>query len=184
MSDYMAAEIHIGGKVHPSVAQALCTAITKSGASLEWGGGRCNMDTPDELLRARTSDTDEPHLLKLYDDQARWGEFSALEAFLRENGIAYCRWSDGKYDYDSEVDAFQPECGQLSWITNHNRQPIVLASELAPIEAKITNLLETLKGGKVDTVVVIAQIEKIRQELRSTLPPNMPPFETLEFVED
>jgi len=184
MSDYMAAEIHIGGKVRRSVVQALCTAITKSGASLEWGGGRCHVDTPDELLQARTSDTEEPLLLKLYDDQARWGEFSALEAFLQEQGIAYCRWSDGKYDYDPEVDAFQPECGQLSWITNHNRQPIVLASELVPIEVKLTDLLETLKGGNVDTAVVIAQIDKIRERLRSTLPPVVQPLETLEFMEE
>ena len=84
MADYMAGEIHIGGKVRRSVVQALCTAITKSGASLEWGGSQCRLNTPDELLGARSGDANEPLLLKLYDDQARWGEFAELETFLRE----------------------------------------------------------------------------------------------------
>ena len=78
MADHMAAEIHIGGKVRRSVVQALCTAITESGASLEQGGGRCHLNTPDELLDACPADADEPRLLKLYDDQARWGEFEEL----------------------------------------------------------------------------------------------------------
>lgn len=183
MADYMAAEIHIGGKVCRSVAQALCKTIDASGASLE-GDRQYRLNTPDELLRARSADADKPHLLKLHDDQARWGEFAALETFLQEHGIAYCRWSDGKYEYDAEAEAFHPDCGQSWWLTNHDRQPIVLASELAPIEAKLTELLETLKRGKVYTVEIIAQIEKIREGLRSELPPVVPPLESLEIVED
>ena len=35
MTDRSAAEIHIGGKIPRRVAHALCTVITKSGASLE-----------------------------------------------------------------------------------------------------------------------------------------------------
>lgn len=184
MSDHMAAEIHIGGKVRRSVVQSLCAAITASGASLEWGGCQCRLNTPDELLRARSGDTGKPLLLKLYDDQARWGEFAELEKFLREHNIAYCRWSDGKYEYDAEADAFQPECGQLWWLTNHCRQPIVVAAELAPIEAKLTGLLEVLQRGKVDTAEVIAQVASIREILRAELPPVVPPLETLEIVED
>ena len=182
MADYMAAEIHIGGKVRRSVVQALCTVITKSGVSLEWGDGPCHLNTPEELLQARSAD--EPLVLKLFDDQARWGQFEELEKFLREHGIAYCRWSEGKYEYDAEAVAFDPRCGEVSWITNHDREPIVLASGLAPIEAKLADLLETLKGGKAGAVGVLTQVESIRAELRVELPDPVPPLDTLEIVED
>jgi len=58
MSESIAAEIHIGGKVRRSVAQALCKVISQSGASLEWGGGSCQIGTPEELLEARSADDD------------------------------------------------------------------------------------------------------------------------------
>ena len=184
MSDCMASEIHIGGKVPRNVAQALCKVIDESGASPEWGGGRCHLNTPDDLLLARSAEASEPLLLKLYDDQARWGEFEALETFLREHGIPYRRWSEGKYEYDAEAVAFHPQCGQLSWLTNHDHQPIVLASQLAPIEAKLTNLLEMMKRGEAGAVEVLAQIEDIREGLHAELPPAVPPLEPLQIVED
>jgi hypothetical protein len=184
MADHMAAEIHIGGKVRRSTAKALCEVIAASGASLEWGGGRCHLNSPDDLLLARSAETGEPLLLKLYDDQARWGEFDSLESFLRENGIPYSRWSEGKYEYDAEAVAFRSECGQMSWLTNHDQQPIVLASQLTPIEAKLTNLLEMMKRGEAEAVEVLAQIKDIREGLRAELPPAVPTLEPLEIVED
>ena len=184
MSDCMAAEIHVGGKIPRSAARALCKAVTESGASLEWGGGRCDLDTSDDLLGARSADADGPLVLKLYDDQARWGEFEALETFLREHNIPYCRWSEGKYEYDAEAVAFHPQCGLLSWLTNHDQRPIVLASQLAPVEAKLTNLLDTMEHGKAEAAEVLAQIEDIRDGLCAELPPAVPPLEPLEIVED
>jgi len=59
----------------------------------------------------------------------------------------------------------------------------VPASELAPIEAKLTGLLELLQRGKAASVEVLAQVERIRNELRAQLPPVMPPLESLEIVE-
>jgi hypothetical protein len=184
MTERMAAEIHIGGKIPRSVAQALCTAITESRSSLEWGDSRCELNTPDELLLARSADTGGPLLLKLYDDQARGGEFQTLETFLQEHSIPYCRWSEGKYDYDAESVAFHPQSGQVSCLTDHNQHPIVLASQLAPIEAKLTSLLETIRRGEAGTIEIAAQIEDIRAGLRAELPSVAPPLESLEIVED
>ena len=184
MADHMAAEIHIGGKVRGSVVQALCKTIADSGVSLERGDGHFRPETADDLFAACCEDGDSPRLLRLFDDEAPWGEFAELEKFLRDNGIAYCRWSDGKYEYDPEADAFHPDCGQLWWLTNHERQPIVLVSELAPIEAELTDLLERLQRGKAGSVEVLTQVERIRNELRAELPQVMPPLESLEIVED
>ena len=59
-----------------------------------------------------------------------------------------------------------------------------MASGLAPIEAKLAELLETLKGGKAAAVGVLTQVESIRAELRVELPDPVPPLDTLEIVED
>ncbi len=182
MSDYMTTEIHIGGKVRRSVAQALCEAIARAGASLEWGGGQYHPDTPDDLLPARSADPGEPLLLKLYDDQARYGEFDSLETFLRKHGIPYSRWGEGKYEYDPEVVTFRPGCKLLSWPTNHDQHPVVPATQLTPIEAKLTNLVEALKRG--ETVDVRGRLEDIQAGLRAELPPAVSPLEPLEIVED
>jgi hypothetical protein len=184
MTDRSAAEIHIGGKIPRSVARVLCMVITKSGASLEWGGGWCRLNTPDELLLARSADPGGPLVLKLYDDQARGGEFEALEKFLQKHGIPYCRWTEGKCEYEAEAVTFHPQCGQLSWPTNHDQHPIVLASQLVPIEAKLTRLLKTMRRSKAGTTEIVAQIEDIRVGLRAELPPVAPPLESLEIAED
>jgi hypothetical protein len=184
MADHMAAEIHIGGKIRRSVAQALCKVIARAGVSLEWGGGQYRPDAPDDLLPARSAAPGEPLLLKLYDDQARYAEFDSLETFLRKHGIPYSRWGEGKYEYDPEVVVFRPGRKLLSWPTNHDQQPVVSAFQLTPIEAKLTNLVEALKRGKAEAVEVIAQIEDIRQQLRAELPPAVPAMESLEIVED
>lgn len=184
MSDYMAAEIHIGGKVPRSVAQALCQVLNESGASLEWGDRPFHPQSTDDLLSARWGDTGGPLLLRLYDDQARWGEFDTLERFLREHDIPYCRWSDGKYECDPEVQAFHPDCGLVSWLTNHERHPMVLVSQLTPIVDQLTKLLEDMKQGEAEAVEVLTQIETARDSLRDELPPTVPPLETLEIVGD
>ena len=184
MSDYMAAEIHIGGKICRSVAKALCEVIAAAGASLEWGGGQFHPKTPDELHLARSANNGGPLLLKLYDDQARWGEFNTLERFLREHDIAYCRWSDGKYEYDPEGQAFHPDCGLVSWLTDHERHPMVLVSHLTPIKDRLTKVLEFLKQSGAETARVLTDIKKATDCLCDELPPAVPSLETLEIVED
>ena len=182
MTDRSAAEIHIGGKIPRSVAQTLCTVITKSGASLEWGGGWCRMNTPDELLLARSADTGGLLVLKLYDDQARGGEFQALEKFLQEHGIPYCRWTEGNSDYDAEAVAFHPQSGQLSWLTDRNQYPIVLASQLAPIADALTKLLAEIHGSEVPSAKLRRKLQRIRGKLQKCLPPIVPALESFELI--
>ena len=115
MADRMAAEIRIGGKVRRSVAEVLCKVIATSAASLDWGEARFDPRTIDELLASRSDDGNGLRLLTYSDEQARWGEFDSLETFLQEQGIPYCRYSEGKYDYDApKLRCFIPTAGLLS----------------------------------------------------------------------
>lgn len=100
MSDKLSASIEIGGKVsrtqistydpEMTVVQALMSVIGSEGVSLEFGDAHVDPETESDLLGYR--DEDDLHL-RFRDDQACNGEFDELEAFCREHGIAYRRWS-------------------------------------------------------------------------------------------
>jgi len=79
MSERIAAEIQIGGKVRRSVAEELCDVISTERVSLDWGGSPFQPKTIDELLAARHDNGDGLLTLRLYDDEASWGEFDDLE---------------------------------------------------------------------------------------------------------
>ena len=139
MSEHLPAEITIGGKVRRSMAEAMCEVIAGEGVALDWGEARFRPQTVDELLAARSDDGDDVTLLRLCDDQASWGEFEELETFLRDNDIAYIRHSDGKYDLDPEGAAFHPDTGLVQWLTDHNRNPVVKASNWSRSPAPLSS---------------------------------------------
>ena len=184
MSEHMAAEIRIGGNVPASLVPDLCTVIASQGVSLEWGDGRFHPSTPEDLIGACDDRGDGVRLLWLCDDQARWGEFERLEQFLREHGIAYTRQSAGQYEYDPETVDFRPGHGMVSQVTNAAGQPVVAASELAPLEALLSAALALSENGSaVDCWSLVKTAGRL---LREQLPRDLPPLEPLEIerVED
>ncbi len=184
MSEYMAAEIHIGGKIRRSVAAALGEVIAASGAGLDWGESGFDPAGPDELIASCSADEGGPLLLRLRDDQVRWGEFDALEEFLQEHGVPYCRFSEGKYEYDAEAQAFHPDCGLCCWLTDHQREPLVRVFELTPLVDRLTKLPETIRADGGEPAAVLAELEEICNGLRDALPPAVPALETFEVIED
>ena len=129
MSETIAAEIRIGGKVVASLVPPLCQRIAREAVALDWGEGRFSPKTKEDLLEAR-EDRDGVLFLCLCDDQARLGEFAELEAFLRGHGIAFDRLSDAKYEYIAQVASFRPGMGLVELTTDPQHRPIVLADEL------------------------------------------------------
>jgi len=182
MADRMPAEIQIGGKIRRSVAEALCSVVADAGGSLDWGEAQFQPETTDDLLSAR-SDDEGPHILKLYDDQARWGEFATLETFLREQGIPYRRYTDGKFDYDPEIEAFHPDCGLVEWFTDHNRHPVVQASELATIADRLAAVLAAMEHSKSQDVAARRDLRRIHDAIRQDLLPNLPALESFEIID-
>jgi hypothetical protein len=184
MADRMAADIEIGGKVRRSVAEALCKVINESGTSLEWGGGCFQPETINDLLAARCDDGDNPRVLKLFDDQARWGEFEELEKFLREHEITYCRHSEGKYEFTPEAAGYLPQLGPVVWLTDHERWPILLASEVRPVETQLARVVRSMERGKATMATLTRRIKTSLKLLRAALPPDVPALESFEIVED
>jgi hypothetical protein len=184
MSEHLPAEIKIGGKVRRSVAAALCEVIVGEGVALDWGEGRFRPQTVNELLAARNDDSDDVPLLRLCDDQASWGEFDDLERFLRDNDIAYIRHSDGKYDLDSEGAAFHPDTGLVQWLTDHNRNPVVRASELEPIAGTLARLLAAVRRGNAPAAKIERTLQRICDKFREDLLSEIPVLKSFEIIED
>ncbi len=123
MADYMAAEILIGGRIPASIVPELCQAIRQERLGLDYGRACFDPDTASDLLEACRADSHGALVLKLSDDQARWGEFEQLERFLQDNAIAYTRRSEGKYDCDPEQVEFRPGQGVVVIPTNSAGKP-------------------------------------------------------------
>ena len=178
MSDYMAAEIRIGGKVPARLVPELCEQITGEGVGIEMGSIPFRPESADQLLAA-CEDHDGVRLLCLYDDQARWGRFERLEAFLRKHRIAYDRFSEGKYEYTPEAARFRPKEGLVLLVTDPSREPIVAASGLAPVEKALARGIGQLDRGK--TAAGLQSLKRALRLLREKLPPAVPPLRAFEI---
>ncbi len=184
MSERIAAEIQIGGKIRDRVAEELCGVIATEGVSLEWGESLFQPAKPDDLLAARCDTGDGLLLLRLFDYEASWGEFNDLEEFLREHDIAFCRYTEGKYDFDPEVVAFHPTCGLVQSLTDHSRNATVQASALKPIAATLAKTVTEIKSGKQDPAKLQRKLQRLCGKLRKCLPPEVPALESFEIIED
>jgi hypothetical protein len=182
MSDRMAAEIWIGGKIPVSLVSALCVAIGDQGVSLEWGDAPFRPSTVEDLAQAVKEDDRGVRLLWLCDDQAGGGVFEELEAFLREHEIAYTRQSTGHYEFDPEMVHFRPGHPSASLATNAVGQPVVSASELAPVADLLAAALDSSRSDcAADSW---SRVRTARQLLQEQLPPALPPLETFEIEEE
>jgi hypothetical protein len=180
MSDRMAAVIWIGGKVPMSLVPALCAAIGDQGVSLEWGDALFRPSAAKDLGQALREDDRRVRLLWLCDDQAGAGVFEELEAFLREREIADTRQSMGRYEFDPETVDFRPGHPLAPQATNAAGEPVVLASERAPVADVLAKAFNPSESDPVDC---LALIETARQLLQEQLPVALPSLEAFEIEE-
>jgi hypothetical protein len=179
MSDHMAAEIWIGGKIPASEVAGLCAAIGSEHVALDWGEGNFAPTSAQELLNAY----DGEHL-HLCDDQAAWGEFEALETHLREHNVPFDRRSEGKYEYDPEQVTFRPNSGSEVYTTTAAGNPTVAVASLQPVLEVLDSFHQWLQAGKISKAGALRRVQRLQKLLRATLPQEATPLEPFEIVED
>ncbi len=97
MSDHFAGQIDIGGPIPRAVLSRLISAVVAEGVSLEgYGGAYVN----EEELQAAIQ---KGKTIRLYDDQACYGQFDALEAFLVKHRIHFDRYSEAFSEFSAEA---------------------------------------------------------------------------------
>lgn len=84
MADRVSARIAIGGILPRSLLAAFTRTIDDEDARLDWEG---------EPFAAAAIPATGP--LEVMAHEVAWGNFSGLEEFCHEHGLAYVRWSGG-----------------------------------------------------------------------------------------
>ena len=181
MSERMAAQIWIGGKLSAQLVPELCGEIDAEGVALDWGGARFAPKTEAELLKARV-DCEGAAVLYLCDEQASWGRFDSLEGFLQEHDIPFTRRDDGGAAYNGEIVEFRAGQDPICIPTDADGEPVVDASVLRPVDELLTGALEQLESGSTDKAA--SMLRDAHGQLRAQLPPVVAPLEPFEIVTD
>lgn len=177
MSDYLAAQLTIGGCISRALAPRLCKLITHAGLSLDWGEAPLEPASVEELLAARRT-IDGDWLLQLADDDAPYGSFPDLEAFLMKHEIPFDRQTDAGHGYDACLVTYRPRTGKTEWLATSHGQPAVMASPLWELEAQLQALARTVL--KAPRNVAHYQAQLALSSLRQCVPPRpaaLPTFE-------
>src|SRR5437870_810723 len=106
MSDRFPALLEIGGSISRPLLLDLLTRIQAAGLRWNWCEDEVAANTPEELLEELRQHDSE--VLSVGDDEALGGMFESLEEFLVEQGVAFDRHSDAKYEYDGEIVFYRP----------------------------------------------------------------------------
>jgi hypothetical protein len=183
MADYMGAVIHIGGRVPKSLLPKLCRRIAAANVLTDWGGEVVCPGKASDLLALRR-ERDGAMLLSLFADDALWGEFTELEAFLQKHGISYDRLTDPRYEYDGEIVCFRPGNKPVCMQTNADHEPVVVASHIQAIDGRLAALGDGWKSGQLTAESALAEIDELRSVLAGLLPPGIPALESFEIAKD
>jgi hypothetical protein len=127
MSDHFPAEIHIGGPFPRALLDELIGVIAAEGTSLEDYGSPC---ATEESLREAFR---EGAVVSLYDAEASFGQFDALEAFLVKHHIPFDRYSDAFYEYNAEAVFYRGRGEPIIMPTDQEGQIMVHAEVIAKV---------------------------------------------------
>ncbi len=178
MSERMAAQIWIGGRLSANQVDELCGVIATEGVSLDWGDSQFCPSNPQDLLQAR-DEHDDSQVLRLCDDQASWGEFNDLESFLQEHAIPYTRQSEAGGGYNGEVVEYRPPADPVCIPVDANGSPTVDVEAMRRVAKALDVALQRLDAGEVCKAVL--RLKRARQSLCKRLPPDIPPLPSFEI---
>jgi hypothetical protein len=179
MSEPILAEISIGGRIHRELAGNLLTAIRDQRVSLEWGDARFEPQTPEELLWA-CQVKEGVRVLWLCDDQANYGEFRQLEAFLVGAGIAFDRRSNATFQFDAEVVQFRPGMSPVKYPSDSSGRPFVPAALMASIAKALDQAADTAEGQT--SLELLRRLRGLQQLVHEHVPRALPPLAAFEIV--
>lgn len=175
MSDRFPASITIGGTLTRPQALRLCRAIREDGACLDWGDGGFHPSSAQDLQAAAR----DGHLL-LVNDQARYGEFPALERFCRRARIPFDRHSDPSYEYDGTLLRFRPRPTPTdsSYLASQDGEILVSAAKLQPLLALTADLPAGQRAPEIRSGCRrrLARIRRGLQTIMGADTPPLPPF--------
>ena len=170
MSDWFPGKIEIGGDIPAELADELHEMVAYARAALDWGGDAFRPASVGDLVAAVDPETGH---LRLFDDQACYGRFEALEDWLEENGISYDRHSDAYGECEAEVVSFRAATGVVARLATQCGDPLV---ERAPVDGARDVLRAAIDARSPELV------RQALEALESALGPEVPPLPRLRFI--
>lgn len=180
MSDYLAAEIFIGGPLPSRLVTQLCSVITAEEAALDWGEAAFHPESSRDLLAHRRN-YHGALVLALCDDQARSGCFEQLEAFLIARRIPFDRYHEAKYEFDAELACYRPGRQPTVMITDADRKPIVRSATVARAQKQLTAVIAALEKQRL--VSPLRAARSVERTLAKALP-RVSPLDDFEIREE
>jgi len=162
MSDRLAAQIWIGGKITKTDFVKLFLVARDSGVGFEWGENPIGSN-PQEFMDS--IDFTEP--LYLCDIDACYGEFPDLTSFCQKHKLTYKVQNEAKYEYNAEVEWWKP--GMKSCKTCRSDQD-------GNFLVDVKELHKIMKTG-----TYAQKVKKVQDFLDSNFPCEVPP---LKIVDD
>lgn len=162
MSGRIATRIQLGGPIPRRLAIPLSDAIRNEGLSLEWGAPHFSPTSEHDALAA----ADHGPLCLCIDD-APWGRFDDLEAFLRCHQIPFDHHNDAKHAHNGEPVRNRPGM----------RRPFTRTA--APDGKELVNRAPLIKA------IALLERDKILQALhllRQAIGPDVTPLHPLSFT--
>ena len=135
MSDRFYASLEIGGPISRDIVLALAARISAAGLLY-----------PDEALEHHINDDG---LLTVEDDQAAYGEFPELEAWLEEQGIEFDRHSSGYFDLLPEWVSFRKGQGRIVHLLDGQGDQVIGHRDVQQVLAR-ANSLPALQAALVE----------------------------------
>lgn len=179
MSEPIATEIAIGGRVREDQVAGLCQAIADECVSLDWNDALFQPTSAEDLLEG-CQERDGVRVLWLCDDQANYGCFDHLETFLKAQGIAYRHKSDAKYEYDALIIEFRPHIGEVCFASNNNGEALIPLEKLTSLAAAIDRATDTAEGQTA--LELLRRLRNLQQFAHEVLPIVAPPLTPFEIV--
>jgi len=167
MSDRIAAEIVIGGKLKRANLDEFLKAVKDQGVSLEWGDKFFEPTGEKDLLDGVSGE-----VLVLRDDQAPWGEFEDLEKACRETGLSYDRSAEARYEFDGEV---------VRWRDGMDEPRRFCAGQEGGVHVPAVQI-EVEFGGNFEKIETLPKNEVVRK-LRVLCGEDIPHMEPFEIVD-
>lgn len=119
-------------------------------------------------------------VLRLYNEQARWGQFEELEQLLIRCQIAFDRHNEGKYEISPERFSYRPGSDGVAYQTNAQERIVV---EAEPLEKLVDQLAEARRAVRLhDSRLALRKLAAISRAVRRHLPRRLPPLTSLEIV--
>ena len=168
MGDYFPGHISIGGAIQRKLVGRLCKEIAESGASLDYGSADFEPQNADELLEAAAN---SGSTLDLMNDQARYGQFEDLEAFLVKHQIAFDRHSDAKYEFDAERVVFRPGMKEPKVLPASNDDNLLVQADDVLKIAKRLDASAFVDIGGVKFQAIGDSAAKLRELCGADIPP-------------